>query len=253
VSESPLRYAALIEKPDDFKVGPVSSALAAWKKVPAADMLLPARHSWGILAEGEAQPAAEALVAELGRHGAAAFSVPTNLIEEPPAVSTAAEFAAAPGGRLVLLAAAAFKRTTSKTVKSMEGPSASERAVRIGLMAAGLPIGLGGGQREVVKTVEESDLVFYADLILKDPVERLRVDARAFDYSFLGARKDFNTTGNFRILLSVLAEAAPRALLNRGCRYLREGKPVREMGYEGLEDLDREERWLLTLAALKKL
>ncbi len=155
--------------------------------------------------------------------------------------------------RLTLLAATAFKRTTTKTIKTMEGPSTAQKAVKIGLLIAGIPTGFGGGQREVVKQVAESDLFYYADLVLKDPSEKLRVDAQAFDYSCLGARKTYGASVNFRTLLELLSDAAPSAALNRGCRYLLAGKPVRETGYEGLEDLEREEKWLLTLRALGKI
>ncbi len=55
--------------------------------------------------------------------------------------------------------------------------------------------------------------------------------------------------GNFRRPLELLSPRAAR--LNRGARGLLEAKPVRDFGYDSLQDLDSEGRWLLTLSALK--
>lgn len=250
--ETPLSYATLVEKPEQFGAGPVAQALAAWKRVPAADMIVPARRCWGIAAQGESKERAEDLASVLRRGGVESVVVPDNLLEELPPVSTIPALEPSAAKRLALLAVAAFKITTSREVKTVEGPSTAQRAVKIGLLMAGIPT-LGGGAREVIKKVEESDLHFYADLVLESPVERLRVDAQAFDFSCLGARKAYGALVNFRTLLEWLSDLAPKAARNRGCRFMLDGKPVREMGYESLDDLEREEKWLLTLRALGKL
>lgn len=245
------RYAVLVESQDDLKVPVVAEALAAWKGVPVADAIIAARRCWGLSVESEEKPAADKLAGLLQSRGVGALAVPSSLLEELPAVEPIRSLASAPSKSTVLIAAAGFKKTTTREVKTTEGPSPTQRALKIGLAIAGVPT-FGGGSREVVKRVEESDLVFYADVVLSDPPLRLRVDAQDFDYSCLGARKGYDALGNFRTLLMVVGDAAPAAVKNKGCRYLLDGKPVRETGYEGLADLEREERWLLTLRALGK-
>ena len=57
----------------------------------------------------------------------------------------------------------------------------------------------------------------------------------------------YQAMGNLKLVLADQIEAAPEAWLNHGTRVLLEGKPIRTMGYESVDDLERETRWLLTL------
>ena len=59
------------------------------------------------------------------------------------------------------------------------------------------------------------------------------------------------SNGNFKVLVSDFVQEAPQAWRNHGTRVLLENKPLQTMGYESLEDLERESRWLLTLVARK--
>jgi hypothetical protein len=252
VSDEPLRYAVLLSKPEDFKALELARALAAIRKVPEQDMIPPAKHSWGIVEQDLDQGQAGELEAALSRAGIAAFSLPSKLIEELPPVQPIRAMASIKPGRLVVLAAAGLNITETHTVKTTEGPDATQRAISMGLLAAGIPIRVGGKKREVVKTVETNDLAFYIDLCLNGPAQRWRIDAQHFDYACLGARKTYSVIINFRQLLCDFADAHPAALLNRGSRILLDQKPVRDMGYESLKDLERECRWLSTLAVLKR-
>jgi hypothetical protein len=252
VSEEPLRYAVLLAKPEDFKALELARALAAMRKVPEQDMIPAAKRSWGIVEQDLSQEQAAELEGGLSKAGIASFSLPSKLIEELPPVQAMKAMASFKPERLVVLAAAALKITETHTVKTTEGPDATQRAISMGLMAAGIPIRVGGKKREVEKTVETSDLVFFIDLCLKDPVERFRIDAQHFDYAVLGARKTYSVIINFRQLLCDFADAHPGSLKSRGSLILLDQKPVRDMGYESLKDLERECRWLSTLATLKR-
>lgn len=245
-----LRYAVILTK--DVKTMDLARALAAIKKVPEQDVINGARRAWGIVEDDLSEGQAKALAASLEARGLDALSLPRTLIEEPPAAQTIPTLPAFKPERLAVLGAAGFKITTAKTVKTVEGPDATQRAINIGLLAAGMPFKVGPKKQEVVKTVEEAELVFYLDLHLKDPVEHLRVNAQDFDYSCLGARKVYSAMVNFRQIVCDLADASPNARRSRGSTILLEQRPVREMGYDGLPDLERECRWLLTLAALKR-
>src|ERR1017187_3776655 len=99
----------------------------------------------------------------------------------------------------------------------------------------------------VEKTTQTSDLLFYVDLLYKNPARRLRIDAQHFDYSYLKERKLYFILGNFKVLIEDLVHAAPTARRNHGTRVLLENQPIQAMGDESLDDLDRATRLLRTL------
>ncbi|MDE2038639.1 MAG: hypothetical protein KGJ45_01325 [Elusimicrobia bacterium] len=228
----------------------LARALAPVRGCPEVDLVGPMRRCWGLVAvdieEGQARREESALLAA----SIAAAAIPANLVEELPAVEQVRSLRLdlAP---VKLLAAAAFVERRSRVVREEEGPGSGKRALQIGLsLATGMPVGLfGGGKKVVEKTISSSDLLYYLDLYVGQPPRRLRVAAHAFDFSCLGQRKGYDAPGNFKRLLQAFEERA--AGLNAGARGLLEGRPVRQMGYESLKDLEREARWLLTLAALK--
>jgi hypothetical protein len=156
-----------------------------------------------------------------------------------------------PWEELSIVGAAIFDQTTTEQKRVPEGPTATQKALNMGiLMATGLPIKLGGRKQVVSKTESHSEKVCFLDLCA--PSRRWRVDAQHFDYSFLKERKTYSVFSNFKLLLADAARWAPRAIRNRGTRMLLEGNEVRQIGYSSLQDLDRELSWLLTLAALRK-
>ena len=208
------------------------------------------RRCWGIVEQDADEPGARREAQALCAAGLPALAVPANLIEELPAAQVVRALGV-DSGPAKLLAAAAFTQRQSRVVRVEEGPGAGRRALQLGLsMATGMPLNLfGGGKKEVEKTLSSSELLFYLDVYLSEPPRRLRVNAQDFDFSCLGERKGYDAAGNFRRLLESKAPLA--AALNVGARGLLDGRPVRELGYESLDDLEREARWLLTLIALK--
>ncbi len=253
VTEEPLRYAVLIGKPEDLKPVELARALARHKKVPEHDLAGAAKRCWGIVEEDASEAAAKELAGALTAAKISALAVPKTLLEELPPAAKAPLLAPFKPERLKLLAAAGFKETTMRTVTTTEGPDPTQRAIGLGItMMTGMPTGIGKAKKEVQKNVESTELVFFLDLVLSDPMERLRIDAQDFDFSCLGAKKGYSAIVNFRQLLYDLSDASRGAVRNRGTTILLEQRPVREMGYESLSDLDRESRWLLTLSSLKR-
>jgi hypothetical protein len=123
-----------------------------------------------------------------------------------------------------------------------------ERAVRLGLtMATGIP--MMGGKKEVTRVVETRDRALTLDLLFLNPSRRFRIEARSFDYSLLGPKMAHAAEVNFGILLEELVKRSTVALRGRGTRAMLAKTP--DSRYDSLADLEREERWLLTLAALK--
>ena len=247
-----LRYAVLLTSRAALKPGPLSAALAPVLKKPAVDLAPALRRCWGLVdldaEEAFARAQAEALTAK----GLPALAVPAALVEEVPAAEAVTALPHPPRTP-TLAAAATFTRRQTKTVKEEQGPSTGERALGIGItLATGLPPSLFGvgGKKLVEKTVEQSDQVSYLEIYAGAPSRRLRLEAGDFDYSCLGPAMGFDAFGNFKKLVQGLSESGAR--LNGGAKALLAGQPQRALGYEGLEDLEREARWLFTLAALGK-
>lgn len=226
----------------------LATALASIRGTPVQDQVLAAKAAWGIVEE--ALPEAEAR--ELGRAlraaGVECAVGRTSSIVTPPTAESIRSTEALPDEAPTMIAVAAVTVVTTSTTKQEEGPSPGQKAASTAIMmATGLPIKLGGRKRKVEKTREEQSLSFYADLFYDDARRRMRIDASAFDFSSLGARMTYQGLANLRALIGDVAGAAPAALRNRGAHVLLEGLPIRTMGYASLEDLEREERWLLTL------
>lgn len=241
----------------------LAAAVAAVLGVPLPDAAAALRHGWGFVAEDASPGEAEKLLAACAAAGIELLALPAPAapLAEPLKVKKLVLEAGAIGyeksGALFRLAAADIrvvsaapvKRTRTKTVKTSEGPSAGERAVRMGVMAVtGLPIGLGKS-KEVSKTVSSTESGFRLGLLAADGT-RLRADAEDFDFSCLGPEKTYSGQTNLRLLALKLAALCGAAFFNAGLRAMRESKPLSTLPYEGEEDLDKEEfrLWLARTA-----
>ncbi|MFI5362944.1 MAG: hypothetical protein ACHQ49_13315 [Elusimicrobiota bacterium] len=261
-------HAVLVRSPEKFLPTAVASVLAKRAKAPALDFVAPARRSWGIVSETLPASDAEALAAELTAAGQAALAAPSSLLEAlpPPVLALKAELSgdgfdvvAVRGEgsaerlswtRLSALCAAGLEERTSKTVMETKPMEIGEKAMRLGLsLATGIP--MMGSKKELKRVVETRDRALTLDLLFLTPSRRVRVDARAFDYSLLGPKMGYGAEVNFHALLEELAARAPGALRGKGTRALLARRPAGDSQYESLSDLEREERWLLTLSSLR--
>jgi hypothetical protein len=261
--------AVLVRSPEKFSATAVAAVLGRRAGAPALDFVGPARRAWGIAAASLPAADGESLAAALTEAGQTALAVPASLLEDPaaPILVGKAELSgdgfdvvsgrenAAPErlswGKLAAVCAAAVEVRTSATVTEGGGPQeAAERAVRIGLtMVTGLP--LMKKKTETKRVVETKDRALSVDLVFLEPSRRVRIDARAFDFSVLGAKMAYAAEANFLVLLEELTARAPAALRGKGTRALLARRPAADSLYESYDDLEREERWLLTLAALR--
>jgi hypothetical protein len=225
---------------------PLAKALAAARQTPLQDQVVAARNAWGIVARGLSKADATELGRTLNAAGVKAALCPDARIVEPPTVEPAVKMADLPAGPALLIAVAAITVTTETKGVETRGPTGAQKVLSTALsLGTGLPIKLGGRTRKVEVTKEEKSLAFYADLCYPD--RRLRIAASKFDYSCLGERKLFNAQGNLKLLVGDLLGASPDAWQNHGTRVLMEARPMQTMGYTSLKDLEKEERWLLTL------
>lgn len=261
-------HAVLIRAPAAFQPVAVAGVLARRAKAPALDFVAPARRAWGVAAESLPAEEAEALAADLTAAGQDALAVPASLLESPaePVSVAKAELSAegfdvvsaranAPAERLAwtrlaALCAAGLEERSSRTVSETSPVEMGEQAVRLGLtMATGIP--MMKSAKKVERVVETRDRALTLDLIFLEPARRLRISARAFDFSLLGAKMGYGAEVNFLALVQELSERAPKALRSKGTRAFLARRPAAESLYESLDDLEREERWLQTLAALR--
>jgi len=248
----------VLASPELLHTPEVTGALAKFWKIPLMDAAHRARRCWGFVGEDLPQGQTDGLCAALAEAGVASLrlselrSLPearpvAGMSFGPDAISLRPE-EVLPFARIAIVSAAAIEVTEVRKTTVKEGPTAAQKAVRAGIMlTTGLPIGLGKS-KEVVKEQKSTDLLFFMDIVARDPWARWRVDAQRFDYSCLGQEKALGGMVNFRLLLSRLAKSAPVAVRNKGCRVLLGGQPVSSMGYESIEDLDKELRWLVNLA-----
>ena len=259
-------HAVLVRSPEKFVPTAVAAVLGKLRKQPALDFVAPVRTGWGVIAESLPAEEADALAASLTNAAIPALAAPTSLLETLPApvLVTKAELSgdgfdvvsgranAAPErqtwSHLAVICAAGVEVRESKTITEKAEMDIKEKAIRLGVsMAAGIP--MMGGKKEVTRVVETRDRALTLDLLFLSPSRRLRSEARAFDYSMLGPKMAHAAEVNFGVLVGEIAARAPAALRGKGTRgFLHKTGDWR---YDSVADLEREERWLLTLSALK--
>ena len=223
-----------------------------------------ARHAWGFLGEGLSEDGADELLEHCEDYGVKAVKLISADLPalKPPLYITKAAFADgvfiyddgntltgdAAKDDILVLAAAPVKEETTRTVKTTEGPSGQERAIRFGIMAVtGLPIGLGK-TKEVKKEVKSSELSFCLDLILRTENNHLRLSSDDFDFSCLKDKKTYSSQINFRLICAELAAFAPRALKNACLTAILESKPLTLLPYDTKDDLEKELRRLAAIS-----
>jgi len=239
----------------------LAGALAAATGTDPSTAALTARKCWGVVGAGLDEAAADALAAKCAEFGVATLKIQADSLPALPAPVLAkkivfeggqavfsvlsGQVAAARPEDITVLAAAPIKQEFLKIIKTTEGPSDGEKAVRLGIMAVtGLPIGMGKN-KEVKKEVRSSELSFYMDILLKNGRERLRFTSEDFDFSGLKEKKTYSSQMNFRVLAAELAAFAPAAFKNAGLLAMVGGKPLTMLPYDSLADLEKELKRLL--------
>ena len=222
-----------------------------------------ARHCWGILGSDLALDSTLELARKCQEYGVRTITLPSVEVAglKPAIVIKKAAFedttfscTDAAGlsmnletADILVMSAAPLKEETVKIIKSVEGPSAGERAVRLGVMAVtGLPIGMGK-TKEVKKEVRTSETSFLLDMILKQNI-RLRLDPSSFDFSCLKEKKTYSSQMNLFLFCAELSAFANKALKNTGLWAILEHKPLGTLPYDSMDDFEKETQRLAVLA-----
>jgi len=261
------KFTVLLAKPEFLKPPEIAKVLSAARQIPYQDAIHLVKNCWGFVAQDLEEKPAQDLAARFGEAGLPALVVPqAALLDLPPAahvsslvlapenltfVESPEKSEAVSWSRLVLVACGVFDLRTFKTVTIKTGPSGTQKLMTMGAYMMGIPFKFGGRSKTTEKKVENSEILMFVDFVLKDPAARFRIDCQHFDFKFLKERMLYNVMGNVRLVLGDVVKSAPQAWVSLGTRVLLESKPIRDMHYESLEDLERESRWLLALESLK--
>ena len=256
-------WAVLLAGPEDLRPDVVAKALASFRGIPMADAAMAVRRGRGVVAERLGQAEAEDFARRLLADGIGAVAIPESTMADLPKAALLGRAVPGPDGLLVvarpaasrlvpwsrirLVAIAPFHETTTSKTTVKEGPSGRDMAMRAGIMAVtGMPVSIGG-KKKVEKTVSKTEFHLYLDLLLRDPAERLRVDGGHFDFSGLGARMAYSSLPNVKALLEEIVRGAPGAVRSPGADLLLAGGRLAALGYDSVEEFEREERWLGTV------
>jgi hypothetical protein len=254
--DEPLASAALI-----------SQALAAARKVPLIDVAREVRSCWGLIGENRSEEESKNVVAALKERGIASTMAPTENLPVLAGLQIGRKIEIEDGGfrckmsrgmtPLIpwsapsFLAAAILKTSSFKNVTKQEGPSKSEKLVRMSItMATGIPIP-GGRTRSVTTRKETTAVIGVIDIGMSTPAGRIRMEADRLDLSYLGDRRTYDSLGNFKLMIADAASRMAAENINKGARMILAKENVANMGYDNVGELEREERWMMARRALR--
>ncbi len=245
----------------------IAQALAAARKVPVLDVTREARSCWGLVGEFRPEEEAIATVAALKELGIPSTMVLTAHLFPLAGVQIARKIEIEAGGfrckmsrgmtPLIpwsapsFLAGAIIKTSSFKNVERREGPSKSEKLIRMSItMATGIPI--PGGRTRTVNTRQETTSVMAVlDIGLDKPAGRIRMEGDRIDLSYLGDRRTYDSLGNFKIMISEAAARMAPENVNFGARTIMAKPSATNPGYDNLGELEREEKWMMARRALR--
>lgn len=246
----------------------IAQALAAARNVPPLDVAREARSCWGLVGDHRPEDEAQSTVAALKELGLPSAIVPTDHLPSLAGIQVARKIEIEAGGfrcklsrgvtplipwtAPVFLAAAIIRTRSFKSVSRREGPSKSEKLVRIGLtLATGIPIP-GARTQTVTSRQETSATMAVLDIAIDHPAGRIRLEGDRTDLSYLGDRRTYDSLGNFKLMISEASSYMAKENVNFGARTILAQASPTNPGYDTLAELEREERWLMARRALRQ-
>ena len=244
----------------------VSKIIYEFKQILIYDAARISNKNYGFAGENLTEPDADRLISICSKNGIEAMKVENEKIKKfnNPTTITNLSFEnqnlnyklndAISSHKLEdisVLACAQIEYNVSKTITTKEGPSAGEKAIRIGIMmTTGLPIGTGKG-KEVKKEIKNTETTSYLDIVFINEVH-LRINSDHFDYSCLKEKKTYSTNMNFKLLSAQISSLCPKALKNSPLFDLIENKPL-SIRYESITDMEKDLSRLVYLRSARIL
>ena len=230
-------------------------AFKSLKNLTEADAIKLAREACGILKKNLSLTDARVLQSALQGEG-----VPTNLLDAtqlpklPDAkfvrrveIQPQALGIFDPLGRAVPLPWQHLTLVSAGTVRHF-GVSATRTEVTVNTFDP-----IRGSRKKVVTDVRhkvEADARLVLDIFLTGGLMRFQIEAESFQFKYCFDRPDLNLPQRLGLLIQMLAEHAPHAVMNRGAAALRDGHPE-NAAYASKVALFDESTWLLWRMAKK--
>jgi len=262
-------FVVVIGRQEDWRPMELAPVLAEFRGVPSVDVAREIRRARGVFTVEAGEAEAARLAGALKAAGYSASVAPASLLRPLPearllryALPADDAFGVRfrdgseqriPWDRLRLAAFASFNTHAIREVEEEKGPGPGQLALGLAVTGVSIATGVGpfffpmGTRENTVRTVTKTDNHLLLDLLLRDPGERVRVDASRFDFSGLGGDMTYNALANMRILLAHIVHRADTAATSPGANLLLEGGRLSSLGFDSVEDLEREERWLVAI------
>lgn len=98
---------------------------------------------------------------------------------------------------------------------------------------------------EELKTLYREQTFAYCDLLVADPVQRLRVSRHDCHFDYLAERMKPTSLENFRLMAEDLLTAAPGTHVPDLTRAYRDGIELQRILFDSIDEFERYERWSL--------
>ena len=150
--------------------------------------------------------------------------------------------------QVAVVAAGGFTEDTILHETGGKDRETAQMMIGLGIfLVTGIPSGIFGGKKKKKeeKPVKSSRVITFGRLIIESG-EQFAFSPDHFDYSGLGAKKQFNARLNFRAVLQEFAQS-PSARLNLGARLLFDNRSLTFANYTGFHDFEAELLWLMNV------
>lgn len=256
-------YFVVLNRQEDFDPQNLADILSSTLSIPRFDAINRLKHYWGILHETEEKYNAQDLQKKLQKEGLETFvlhvselkAVPTPIILRkaiPDANGLSFEDKGQskllPWSNFILLCAGQVEESRMVTKMAAPDGKVGRWLALTGLTPITAVAIASEGAKRREETKKETNFNFYLDLVAKDDFESVRILGNSFDYSYLGARKEYNVLLNFKNLVLDIAGFLPDIIRNQGVHALETEATMQNFQYNSLDAYEYEKLWLLQLA-----
>lgn len=106
-------------------------------------------------------------------------------------------------------------------------------------------------EKEEISSLHREQTQGFIDLLLTDPLQRLRIDRHDCHFDYLGDRMKPTSFENFHLLAEDMLAHASKALVSDLARAFRDGLDVHRIIFDSVAEMERYETWTLLMAGRK--